>query len=219
MNVELNVAEFRNALEQNASTYGVALTVENLDGLANYYRLLMAWNSRLHLVAPASPGELATRHVLESLTLLSHLPSGASVADIGSGGGLPIIPCLIVRPDLRAVLIEASPKKTIFLREVLREVVVPEPASSEAVRARVVAERFENVSPPTVDFVTCRALERFEETIPSLLDWAPQDASLLLFGGSGLGRSIAASGFAARSVLLPDSEQRFLYVIASRQPA
>src|SRR5687767_5919693 len=108
MNVESSADEFRNALERNAPTYAVALTAANIDGLTNYYRLLLTWNSRLHLVAPTSPVEFATRHVLESLILLAHVPSGAAVADIGSGGGLPIIPCLIVRPDLRAVLIEAS---------------------------------------------------------------------------------------------------------------
>lgn len=216
MKVEPNVDEFRNALERNASTYGLALTRANIEGLTSYYRLLMAWNSRLHLVAPTSPGEFATRHVLESLILLAHLPEGAAIADIGSGGGLPIIPCLIVRPDLRADLIEASPKKTVFLREALREHMVPE-SPSAVMRARVIAERFENVSSRAVDFITCRALERFEATIPTLLDWSPKDASFLLFGGEGLGKSIANAGLVARTIHLPNSERRFLF-IGARTP-
>ena len=214
---DANVNEFRNALKVNAPSYGVSLTTNKIAALAKYYQLLTAWNSRLHLVAPTLPGEFATRHVLESLTLLAHLPQGAGVADVGSGGGLPIIPCLIVRPDLRAELIEASPRKAVFLREALREVVLSEPASSELVRAHVIADRFENISPPAVDFVTCRALERFEETIPRLLKWAPENASFLLFGGDGLGRSIAAAGGVARSILLPNSEQRFLFVIEPKR--
>ena len=54
------------------------------------------------------------------LVLLKHLPANAKVVEVGAGAGLPIIPCLIVRPDLEAVLIEASKKKSVFLREALR---------------------------------------------------------------------------------------------------
>jgi 16S rRNA (guanine527-N7)-methyltransferase len=108
------------ALELHAPNYGVELTAEHIDKLQDYYALLLKWNTRLHLVAPCTPEEFATRHVLESLLLLKHLPMNATVADIGSGAGLPIIPCLILREDLRAVLFEASQKKSVFLREALR---------------------------------------------------------------------------------------------------
>lgn len=214
MNFAPQLNEFRKALEVNAATYGLSLTAEALAGLSKYYQLLNAWNSRLHLVAPTSPREFAIRHVLESLVLLDHLPQGARIADIGSGAGLPIIPCLIVRPDLRAVLIEASPKKAVFLREALREVLNQEAASRQA---SVVAERFENVPAPEVGFITCRALERFEEMVPRLLEWAPANAKLLLFGGEGLGRRIEDSGFAASGTLIPNSQRRFLFLVSKAQ--
>ena len=47
-------------------------TLAQLDA---FYSLLTHWNDRLHLVAPCSPEEFATRHVLESLMLLKHLLS------------------------------------------------------------------------------------------------------------------------------------------------
>jgi 16S rRNA G527 N7-methylase RsmG len=219
--------EFRRALEVDAATYGLSLTAEALAGLSKYYQLLSAWNPRLHLVAPTSPREFATRHVLESLVLLEHLPPGAGIADIGSGAGLPAIPCLIVRPDLRAVLIEASPKKAVFLREALREILnhEPHPAATapasdmkvpfvQLPRASVVAGRFENIPAPEVGFITCRALERFAEMLPQLLDWAPGSARLLLFGGEGLGRRIEDSGFAASATLIPNSQRRFLFLVS-----
>jgi 16S rRNA (guanine(527)-N(7))-methyltransferase RsmG len=207
--------EFRNAIELSAATYGVSLTPHALAGLANYYELLNTWNARLHLVAPISPREFATRHILESLMLLEHLPVGAAVADIGSGGGLPIIPCLIVRPDLHAVLIEASPKKAVFLSEGVRELLPQTPGAETFPRASVVAKRFENVAAPTVDFITCRALERFENLVPQLLDWAPDNSTLLLFGGEGLRERIEASGIAVSATLIPNSERRFLFVVKS----
>lgn len=201
-----SVTEFRETLETEAPTYRITITTSELDRLSKYYELLNAWNSRLHLVAPSSPRMFASRHVLESLLLLDYLPVGARVADIGSGAGLPILPCLIMRPDIHAVLLEASKKKAIFLREALN-------ATRTSERATVISERFENISSPEVAFVTSRALERFEQMLPQLLSWAPA-ATLLLFGGEGLGRKIEESGFAAAKSLIPKSQRRFLYVVA-----
>lgn len=202
----MQTQRFRETLEKEAATYGVALTAEAVNGLAKYYEVLSVWNSRVHLVAPCSPEEFATRHVLESLLLLKHLPADASVVEVGAGGGLPIIPCLIVRPDLTATLIEASQKKAVFLREALSR-------TETSKRATVIAERFENVAAPLAGFVTCRALERFEEMLAHLLEWAPAAATLLLFGGKRLERKIEALGFGAEVELAPQSKARFLFVI------
>jgi 16S rRNA (guanine527-N7)-methyltransferase len=202
-----SVTQFRDVLETNATSYGVSLTDSVLDRLAKYYELLNTWNPRLHLVAPASPKLFATRHVLESLLLLKHLPDGARVADIGSGAGLPIIPCLIVRPDISAVLIEGSRKKAIFLREALNATAVS--------KASVIAERFESIRAPDVDFVTSRALERFEQMLPQLISWAPRPGKLLLFGGEGLATKVAESGLECAKNLIPNSQRRYLLIVSN----
>jgi 16S rRNA (guanine527-N7)-methyltransferase len=188
---------FEQSLLSNMHAFDVVLTPDDLERLRTYYSLLTRWNDRLHLVAPCSPEEFATRHVLESLMLLKHLPHGAKIADIGSGGGLPIVPCLIVRPDLEATLIESSQKKAVFLREAIGAV---------GRKATVMARRFEDVeAPPDVQFVTCRALEQFIRKIPSLLAWAPDGSTLLLFGGEQLPLN-------AERFLIPGSERRYLLV-------
>lgn len=204
--------EFRSALESEAGDYGLSLAPETLDRLVSYYELLNSWNPRLHLVAPTAPKEFATRHILESLILLDHLHPNAHVADIGSGAGLPVIPCLIARPDIRATLIESSKKKSVFLREALQN-------GQMQARWTVIAERFEDIAAPDVDYVTCRALERFEQTIPQLIAWAPKKATLLMYGGPGLGKSIEALNLRFTANLIPRSEQRFLYVLDKGGPA
>jgi 16S rRNA (guanine527-N7)-methyltransferase len=198
--------EFREALKGNAHVYNVSISSEKLEQLTRYYAFLNEWNARLHLVAPASALEFATRHILESLLLLEHLPIGARVADIGSGGGLPIIPCLIVRPDLQAVLVEASKKKSVFLREALK--------ATTSSKAEVITDRFEGIMSPEVEFVTSRALERFETMLPRLLEWAPSGCKLLLFGGKQLKTPIEASGYPTNSILLPNTRQRFLFLVS-----
>jgi 16S rRNA (guanine527-N7)-methyltransferase len=209
MNFDSQQEEFRAALAAEGPRYGLQLQTDALEGLTKYYELLNRWNARLHLVAPTSPREFATRHVLESLLMLEHLPIGASVADIGSGAGLPVIPCMIVRPDLEVLLIEASKKKSVFLREAVREVL---DETSSAQRRIVIGERFENVPTPDVGFVTCRALEHFEEMLPKLIKWAPGTATLLFFGGEGLGTRLKETGLAYNPTLIPNSERRFLFV-------
>jgi 16S rRNA (guanine527-N7)-methyltransferase len=193
MQSELDRFEF--AVKANMSVYAVELTTETLARLRTYYSLLIRWNERLHLVAPCSPEEFATRHVLESLMLLTHLPPHAKIADIGSGGGLPIIPCLIARPDLQVTMIESSQKKAVFLREALNAV---------DRSASILARRFEEIDAPGVEFVTCRALDQFIRKIPVLLDLAPDGSTLLLFGGENL--------LDGERVLIPGSEKRYLFV-------
>lgn len=196
---------FTQALRDHAVEFAVRLRNEDIERLSNYYALLLKWNSRLHLVAPCSPEQFATRHILESLLLLRHLPQNARVADVGSGAGLPIIPCLILREDLSAILIESSSKKSVFLREALRELTNRAPA-------RLNVGRFEETPVPKVDFVTCRAIERFQQVVPKLIEWAPSPGTLLLFTGRALKTQLESLLPSIQAELIPGSGQRFLVI-------
>jgi 16S rRNA (guanine527-N7)-methyltransferase len=196
---------FSQALRERAGDFGVRLSNDDFEGLTNYYELVMKWNPRLHLVGPCVGEEFATRHILESLVLLPHLSHEALITDVGSGAGLPIIPCLIVRPDLRATLIESSQKKAVFLKEALKSLANP--------RAhKVLSTRFEDIPFVEAEFVTCRALDRFQQLLPKLIEWAPAASTLLLFAGPALREKIEALLPEARAELIPDSEQRFLMI-------
>jgi len=199
--------EFGSALEVAAPRYGVELGAPEVARLRLYYEHVLAWNDRLHLVAPCSPREFATRHVLESLLALPYLTPQARVIDIGSGAGLPIIPCLIARPCISATLIEANAKKAIFLREALRLL-------DASHTTQVIAARFETLPPVEADFITCRALDRFTQIFPKLLAWSSRAITLLLFGGPALAVEIEKHALPYEIIQMPDSEQRFLFAIA-----
>ena len=198
---------FQEALLRSAPDYQIALNGNTQERLSRYFLLLNKWNERLHLIAPCSAEEFATRHVLESLTITHHLPPNSSVADIGSGGGLPLIPCLIAREDLRGYLIEASGKKAVFLREALK-------TTDTEKQASVLNNRFEKLSTPTVNFVTCRALEHFQERLPEIIEWSPHQCTFLLFGGDKLAARLDQLGLTYNKELLPNSERRFLFMVA-----
>lgn len=105
-----------------AAELGVAFEPGEIEKLGRFLAILLHANTRMNLTAIKDPAEAWTRHILDSLTLmapLAELPEGASVIDVGTGGGVPGVPLAIVRPDLRFTLLDATAKKTAFVRAVL----------------------------------------------------------------------------------------------------
>lgn len=196
--------EFVASIRSNAVLFGVDLSDEAIERLADYYDLILEHNPLLHLVGPCPPTDFATRHILESLTMLKHLPDGTRFADIGSGGGLPAIPCLIVREDLRAVLIESKEKKATFL-------VIACEALGLADRTQVIARQFTEVEPAGCTAISGRALDKFSEKLPRVLKWAGR-RKLLLFSGDNVVSALTALGVNHVKELMPLSDRRYLIV-------
>src|SRR5688572_25477495 len=94
--------KFIGSIREHGAAFGLNIPDASIDRLADYYDLVQKHNPLLHLVGPCSAEEFAVKHILESLTLFPHLPPNWKFADVGAGAGLPSIPCLIVRDDLRA---------------------------------------------------------------------------------------------------------------------
>lgn len=88
--------------------------------LLDYVDLIAKWNRTYNLTAIRAARDMIGQHLLDSLSVLPHLPmAGArpSLADAGSGAGLPGIPLAVARPAWRVVLVESSQKKAAFLRQ------------------------------------------------------------------------------------------------------
>jgi 16S rRNA (guanine527-N7)-methyltransferase len=196
---------FGATLKEQMNDFGVDLTPESISSLTRYYHLVQQWNPRLHLVAPCPAEEFAIRHVLESLIILQYMDHGARVVDVGTGAGLPIIPCLIARPDLSAVLIESSTRKSVFLREALRRL-------DRADSATVVCARFEDIEAPEANYLTCRALDQFVSKVPSLIKWVRPATTLLFFGGDSMSRELIKERVDFQSAHIPHSERRSLFI-------
>lgn len=196
---------FVEALRNNQNLFKLNLSEEKLNALAGYYELVRKHNSILHLVAPCSPEEFAVRHILESLAVLEFLPENARFADVGTGAGLPSIPCLIAREKLRGVLIESKLKKANFLQKVLAECNLKN-------RVEIINRQFEEVAKPDVSYVLCRALDKFTKKLPKLLKWS-KGSFLLFFGGNSLCEELDKLKTNYTEKLLPESTQRYLFFI------
>jgi 16S rRNA (guanine527-N7)-methyltransferase len=64
-------------------------------------------------------------HLEDSLLFLQELADVTTVADIGTGGGLPGIPLAAVMTGAKFDLIESKRRKCSFLREAVRELRLP----------------------------------------------------------------------------------------------
>jgi 16S rRNA (guanine(527)-N(7))-methyltransferase RsmG len=202
--------EFIAAIGTHQPAFGFDLHADVISRLADHFDLVTEHNPLLHLTGPSTPEEFAMRHVLESLTMLEFLPEGGRFADIGSGAGFPAIPCLIVRDDLKSVLIESKEKKAIFLKAAVEKLELK-------VRTTVVNRQFAELQRPNVTHVTCRALDRFTHHLPRLVKWSGSK-TLLFFGGPALRDAIKLQKLTFEERLMPMSEQRFLFIVQRQSP-
>ena len=109
------------ALQAACLQLGIELTESRYESLVRYTRLLREWNTRLNLVSRRDTDRILTYHVIDSLAVQRLIPPGARVCDIGTGAGLPGIPVVLVRPDVKMFLIESSQKKSRFLQTAVAE--------------------------------------------------------------------------------------------------
>lgn len=119
--------------------------------LLAYLGLLHRWNRTYNLTAIRDPEQMVTRHLIDSLAMHAHVREG-SLADLGTGPGLPGIPLAIAHPALQVTLVESNGKKARFLREAVRQLKLGNARVAES-RAEALAE------PATYDALTARALD------------------------------------------------------------
>ncbi|MFJ5446557.1 16S rRNA (guanine(527)-N(7))-methyltransferase RsmG [Methylobacillus methanolivorans] len=128
----------RSKLEVGAQQLGLDLPVAVIDKLLVYLELLVKWNKVHNLTAVRDPEEMVTLHLLDSLSVLPHVPTGR-LLDVGSGAGLPGIILAICRPDLQVTTIDAVQKKASFMRQAKAELQID--------NLQVVAGRVEQLKP------------------------------------------------------------------------
>ncbi|MGH8668988.1 MAG: 16S rRNA (guanine(527)-N(7))-methyltransferase RsmG [Burkholderiales bacterium] len=106
------------ALHRGLGELALELPAGAHERLLRYMELLAKWNRTYNLTAIRDPLEMVSHHLLDSLVVIPHLPMHAgTLADVGSGAGLPGIPLAIARPQWAVTLNDASQKKTAFLRQ------------------------------------------------------------------------------------------------------
>lgn len=71
------------------------------------------WNARINVISRKDMEHLYTRHILHSLAIakVCQFDAGATVIDIGCGGGFPSVPLAIMFPDTEFIGVDSIAKK------------------------------------------------------------------------------------------------------------
>ena len=164
----------------------MTLPAELAARLEAYYRLLAIWNVKINLtglkLSNVSPDAL-DRLLIEPVVAAKHAPlKAARMLDVGSGGGSPAIPLALAVPHSRLLMVESKTRKSVFLREAVREFGLTD--------AEVVTARFEELlARPDLheahDLVTIRAVRIEPKLLLAIQAFAKPGGLVFLFRGSG----------------------------------
>jgi 16S rRNA (guanine527-N7)-methyltransferase len=144
-------------LERGIATLGASLPEDAVARLLDYRDLLERWNSAYNLTAIRDDREMVSRHLLDSLAILPYV-HGRSLADLGTGPGLPGIPLAIAEPAREVLMVDSNGKKVRFLREAIR--------SLKLGNAKALQSRVEDVE-GTFECITARAFA----SLADMLGW------------------------------------------------
>ena len=147
---------------QAVALLGDIVSRETWGRLESFVQLVIERQKTLNLVAPSTIPQIWTRHVADSLQLLSLAPEARTWIDLGAGAGFPglVIACALVEvPGASVELVESIQKKAKFLADVVDALSLP---------AIVHARRIEDVTAGNAtrfDVVTARALAPLDKLL------------------------------------------------------
>ena len=143
------------------------------------------------LLGPREADRLWERHLLNCAVLGELVPGGATVADLGSGAGLPGIPLALARPDLAVTLVEPLLRRATFLQEVVGDLGL----GIEVVRSR--GEDLHGLR--SFGVVTSRAVAPLERLLQWSAPLAEPGGLVLALKGTTAAEEVAALGGRPRS--------------------
>ena len=127
------------------------------ESASRYVDILSGRGIEWGLIGPREGDRLWDRHVLNSAALADLIAEGSTVADVGSGAGLPGIPLAILRPDLQVALVEPLLRRSTFLAQAVDELELTDRVTVVRARAEDHRQRY--------DVVASRALAPLDRLI------------------------------------------------------
>lgn len=126
------------------------------DKFRRYGELLRDTNEKYNLTAITDDSGMAYKHFADCLMAARYYPEGATVLDVGCGGGFPTLPLAIARPDLTITAMDSTAKKLGFIDEVCEELGLTN-VTTVCARAE---EAGQGQMRESFDIVTARAVAR-----------------------------------------------------------
>lgn len=143
------------------NTYFPDLTGQQLDRFKKLGKLYPEWNRKINVISRKDIDQVFLHHILHSLAVAKYVrfKVGATILDLGTGGGLPGIPLAILFPETHFTLIDARAKKLVVVNDLIEKLDLQN-VTSRHQRVEEMKEKF--------DFVLARAVTKLE----TLYGWA-----------------------------------------------
>lgn len=155
-----------------------------IDKARAYAAALVRDGETLGLLGPREYPRLWTRHILNSAVVAELVPAGATVADVGSGAGLPGIPMAIAQPEAQFTLIEPMERRSTWLKEQVDELGLTNVKVLRA-RAEEVGEVF--------DIVTARAVKALPQLLQMCVPMTKNGGEIIALKGEKAAEEIEDS--------------------------
>ena len=178
-------------LERGLDALSFVVSAAERAQFVRYLDLLNKWNQVHNLTAVRDAEEQVSRHVLDCLAVLPYIEDAATLADIGSGAGLPALMLAIMRPQLAVTALESNGKKAAFIREAVRVLALA--------NVQVVAQRVEDWQAPPQAVIISRALAAADRFIALTTHLGDANSRWLLMKGREV-ETLTVSGFAIHAV-------------------
>ncbi|WP_315043229.1 16S rRNA (guanine(527)-N(7))-methyltransferase RsmG [Faucicola mancuniensis] len=135
--------KLQNGLEQ----LNLNLSEIQQNKLLYYLQQLLFWNKAYNLTAIKQAEPALIKHILDSLSIVPHLPTG-DLLDIGTGAGLPSVIVAICQPERQVTALDSNGKKVRFIKQITSELGLK--------NVNPIASRIEEHT-QTYDIITSRA--------------------------------------------------------------
>ena len=175
--------------------------------------LIERWGRRLNLTGHPDARTIAQRLLLEAAALEQVLPEARSVADLGSGAGVPGLPIALCRPETRVLLIESRERRHHFQRAAIRELGLE---NAEALRGRA-----EDLAPRPHEGVVSQAFARPEQALVWMRPWMADRGWIALATVPGFSGSAHPDLTAGETLpyAAPGGPPRAVWLTRARRPA
>lgn len=126
--------EGKNKLIEGIRILGLEAPADAVENLQRYLEMIEDWNTRINLTRILGD-DAVTLHFLDALSIVQKVPLSEvkSLADIGTGLGVPGLVLKIFFPKMRLLLVDSLKKRVTFLNAVIQDLGLTD---AEAVHGR-----------------------------------------------------------------------------------
>ena len=217
----MKLEEFSKIFKESIQKINLKIDEIKINKFYKYMKLLIEWNEKINLTAINDPKEIIIKHFIDSLTVSKEIENSSTIIDVGTGAGFPGIPLKIFDSSLNITLLDSLNKRTIFLKEVIKELDLN---NIEVIHGRAEDYAHKKNYRECYDYAISRAVAPLNILCEYLIPYVRVNGKMIAMKGSNATEEILSSETAltklnaniskSNKVILPnESGERYILII------